>query len=59
MVQVPRVLGVRWSRKLEVTGYNVDMRSIPGVVWRCVQVEKSSFCIFNFQPSFILHRYHL
>ena len=50
MVQVTRdgagrVLGVRWSRKPEVTDYKVDMRTIPRVVWRCVQVEKYSFCI--------------
>ena len=45
MVQVPRVLGVRWSRKPEVTDYKADMRTIPRVVWRCVQVEKYSFCI--------------
>ena len=44
MVQVPRVLGVRWSRKPEVTGYKVDMRTIPRVVWRRVQV--GNFCIF-------------
>ena len=30
-----RVLRVRWSRKPEVTDYKVDMRTIPGVVWRC------------------------
>ena len=45
MVQVPRVLGVRWSRKPEVTGYKENMRTIPRVVWWFVQVEKYSFCI--------------
>ena len=28
----------------QTTDYEVDMRTIPGVVWRCVQVEY--FCIF-------------
>ena len=36
---------MRWSRKPEVTDYKADMRTIPRVVWRCVQVEKYSFCI--------------
>ena len=43
MVQVPRdearrVLGVRWSRKPEVTDFKADRR----VVWQCVQVKNSS-----------------
>ena len=52
MVQVPRdearrVLGVRWSRKPEVTDFKVDRI----VVWRCVQVKNYSF--FHFHSNII------
>ena len=42
-----RVLGVRWSRKPEVTDFKVDRK----VVWRCVQVKNYSF--FHFHSNII------
>ena len=45
-----RVLGVRWSRKPEVTDFKVYMR----VVWRCVQVKKYFFLFIFIVISFIV-----
>ena len=44
---------VRWSRKPEVTGY-MYMRTIPRVVWWCVQVENDSFFCIDIVISFIV-----